>query len=152
MPEALDVASHVTIAGEAPEGGSPAIAAVQLEGVTKRFGDIVACDGVDLAVERGEIHGLLGQNGAGKSTLMKILLGIHTADSGRILIGGRPAVISDPLAAAQMGVAMVHQHFSVIEALTVWENVTLGERGRVDARVAVRHVEDLARRYGLDVD
>jgi general nucleoside transport system ATP-binding protein len=131
---------------------SPAIAAVELEGITKRFGDTVACDDVDLAIERGEIHGLLGQNGAGKSTLMKILLGIYTADAGRILVGGRPVVISDPLAAAGLGVAMVHQHFSVIDALTVWENVTLGERGRVDARAAIHHVEDLARRYGLDVD
>jgi ABC-type uncharacterized transport system ATPase subunit len=147
----LDAASDVAVSGEVPAGASPA-AAVQLDGITKRFGDIVACDGVDLAVERGEIHGLLGQNGAGKSTLMKILLGIYTADAGRILIGGRPVVIADPLAAAEMGVAMVHQHFSVIDALTVWENVTLGERGRVDARAAIHHVEDLARRYGLDVD
>jgi simple sugar transport system ATP-binding protein len=125
---------------------------VQLEGITKRFGDTVACDGVDLAVDRGEIHGLLGQNGAGKSTLMKILLGIHTADAGRILINGRSVAIPDPHAAAELGVAMVHQHFSVIDALTVWENVTLGERGRIDARAAISHVEDLARRYGLDVD
>jgi simple sugar transport system ATP-binding protein len=146
--EAPDVATT----GEAPPRASPAVAAVELEGITKRFGDIVACDGVDLAVERGEIHGLLGQNGAGKSTLMKILLGIHTADAGRILIGGRPVVISDPQAAAAIGVAMVHQHFSVIDALTVWENVTLGERGRVDPRAAIHHVDDLARRYGLDVD
>jgi general nucleoside transport system ATP-binding protein len=128
------------------------VTALQLERITKRFGDTVACDGVDLAVECGEIHGLLGQNGAGKSTLMRILLGIHTADAGRILINGRPVVIPDPLTAAELGVAMVHQHFSVIDALTVWENVTLGERGRVDARAAILHVEDIARRYGLDVD
>jgi general nucleoside transport system ATP-binding protein len=144
--------NDVAITGEAPSRASPAVAAVELEGITKRFGDTVACDGVDLSVECGEIHGLLGQNGAGKSTLMKILLGIYTADSGRICIGGQPVVISDPLAAAGLGVAMVHQHFSVIDALTVWENVTLGERGRVDARAAIEHVEDLARRYGLDVD
>jgi simple sugar transport system ATP-binding protein len=121
-------------------------------GITKRFGDVVACDSVDLAVERGQIHGLLGQNGAGKSTLMKILLGIYTADAGQTLIGGRSVAIADPLAAAAMGVAMVHQHFSVIDALTVWENVTLGERGRIDARIAVRAVEEISRRYGLDVD
>jgi ABC-type uncharacterized transport system ATPase subunit len=142
----------VAITGEAPPRASPAVAAVQLEGITKRFGDTVACDGVDLAVDRGEIQGLLGQNGAGKSTLMKILLGIHTADAGRILINGRAVAIPDPHAAAELGVAMVHQHFSVIDALTVWENVTLGERGRIDARAAISHVEDLARRYGLDVD
>ena len=142
----------MAITGEAPPRASPAVAAVRLEGITKRFGDTVACDGVDLAVDCGEIHGLLGQNGAGKSTLMKILLGIHTADAGRILINGRAVAIPDPHAAAELGVAMVHQHFSVIDALTVWENVTLGERGRIDARAAISHVEDLGRRYGLDVD
>jgi general nucleoside transport system ATP-binding protein len=146
--EAYDVA----ITGEAPARASPAVAAVQLERITKRFGDTVACDDVDLAVDCGEIHGLLGQNGAGKSTLMKILLGIYTADAGRICIAGQPVVISDPLEAAAHGVAMVHQHFSVIDALTVWENVTLGERGRIDARAAIQSVEELARRYGLDVD
>jgi simple sugar transport system ATP-binding protein len=144
--------NDVAITGEAPSRASSAVAAVQLEGITKRFGDTVACDGVDLVVDRGEIHGLLGQNGAGKSTLMKILLGIHTADAGRILINGRPVAIPDPLAAAELGVAMVHQHFSVIDALTVWENVTLGERGRIDARASISSVEDLGRRYGLDVD
>jgi len=141
----------VAIAEEMPVGVSPA-AAVELAGITKRFGGVVACDRVDLTVQRGEVHGLLGQNGAGKSTLMKILLGIYTADAGRILIGGRSVVITDPLAAAAMGVAMVHQHFSVIDALTVWENVTLGERGRIDARAAARHVEEISERYGLDVD
>jgi general nucleoside transport system ATP-binding protein len=141
----------VAIAGEMSMGTSPA-PAVELSRITKRFGDVVACDDVDLAVQRGEVHGLLGQNGAGKSTLMKILLGIHTADAGRIFIGGRPVVITDPQAAAAMGVAMVHQHFSVIDALTVWENVTLGERGRVDPRAAARHVEEISARYGLDVD
>jgi general nucleoside transport system ATP-binding protein len=148
--DALDLALQRATAGEAAAPASRA--AVQLEGITKRFGNIVACDAVDLAVACGEIHGLLGQNGAGKSTLMKILLGIHTADAGRISIAGRPVVITDPIAAAELGVAMVHQHFSVIDALTVWENVTLGERGRIDARAAIRHVEDLAGRYGLDVD
>jgi simple sugar transport system ATP-binding protein len=121
-------------------------------GITKRFGDVLACDAVDLAVDQGQIHGLLGQNGAGKSTLMKILLGIYTADAGQTLIGGRSVAIADPLAAAAMGVAMVHQHFSVIDALTVWENVTLGERGRVDARIAVHAVEEISHRYRLDVD
>ena len=132
--------------------GAPPTPAVELRGITKRFGDVVACDAVDLAVQRGEIHGLLGQNGAGKSTLMKILLGLYTADAGQILLAGRPVVVKDPLAAASMGLAMVHQHFSVIGALRVWENVTLGETGRVDPKRAVRHVEEIAERYGLDVD
>jgi general nucleoside transport system ATP-binding protein len=132
--------------------GAPPTPAVELRGITKRFGDVVACDGVDLVVRRGEVHGLLGQNGAGKSTLMKILLGLYTADAGQILLSGRPVVVKDPLAAASMGLAMVHQHFSVIGALRVWENVTLGETGRVDPRRAVQHVEEIAERYGLEVD
>jgi simple sugar transport system ATP-binding protein len=147
----VEGAPPVATTGEVPRGTSP-VPAFEMVGITKRFGDVVACDNVDLAVERGQIHGLLGQNGAGKSTLMKILLGIYTADAGQTLIGGRTVAIADPLAAAAMGVAMVHQHFSVIEALTVWENVTLGERGRIDARIAVRAVEEIAHRYGLDVD
>ncbi len=135
--------------GEAIASPAPA---VELRGITKRFGDVVACDRVDLRVQPGEIHGLLGQNGAGKSTLMKVLLGLLTPDSGSILIGGQPVVVSDPLAAAELGIAMVHQHFSVIGALTVWENVTLGERNRLDERRSVRHVAEISERYGLDVD
>lgn len=135
-------------------GGAPAppIPAVELRGITKRFGEVVACDRVDLSVPVGEVHGLLGQNGAGKSTLMKVLLGLLTPDAGSILINGRSVVVRDPLAAAEMGIAMVHQHFSVIGALTVWENVTLGERDRLDAKRSIRHVAEIAERYGLDVD
>jgi simple sugar transport system ATP-binding protein len=128
------------------------VPALELRGITKRFGSTVACDGVDLVVHRGEIHGLLGQNGAGKTTSMKILLGLYSADAGQILIHGRPVTVRDPLAAAAMGLAMVHQHFSVVRALTVWENVTLGEAGRVDQRRAVRVVEEIGHRYGLHVD
>ena len=83
---------------------------------------------------------------------MKVLLGLLTPDAGTISINGRPVVVKDPLAAAAMGIAMVHQHFSVIGALTVWENVTLGERDRLDAERAIRHVTELAERYGLEVD
>src|SRR3546814_15517447 len=78
---------------------------------------------------------------------MKVLLGLLTPDAGTILINGRPVVVKDPLAAAEMGIAMVHQHFSVIGALTVWENVTLGEPGRLDGKRAIRHVTAIAERY-----
>jgi general nucleoside transport system ATP-binding protein len=139
-------------ASGAGEATSPPAPAVELRGITKRFGEVVACDRVDLCVQPGEIHGLLGQNGAGKSTLMKVLLGLLTPDGGTIHIGGRPVVVSDPLAAAELGIAMVHQHFSVIGALTVWENVTLGEKSRLDERRSVRHVAEISERYGLDVD
>jgi general nucleoside transport system ATP-binding protein len=132
--------------------GSPAAAAVVLRGITKRFGAVVACSAVDLVVERGEIHGLLGENGAGKSTLMKILTGVVPPDAGQIVIDGHHRTVADPMAAAALGMAMVHQHFSLIEPLTVWENVTLGERGRVDVRAAIRQVEEIGERYGLAVD
>jgi general nucleoside transport system ATP-binding protein len=145
----MEMTTTVVGNGEAPASPAPA---VELRGITKRFGDVVACDSVDLTVAAGEIHGLLGQNGAGKSTLMKLLLGLLTPDAGSIHIGGRPVVVTDPLAAAGLGIAMVHQHFSVIGALTVWENVILGEQTRLDERRAIRLVEEIAERYGLDMD
>lgn len=138
--------------GDATGDTTSPVAAVRIESISKRFGAVIACDAVDLVVHRGQIHGLLGQNGAGKSTLMKILLGLLTPDAGRILINDRPVLVKDPLAAAAMGIAMVHQHFSVIRALTVWENVTLGETDRLDAKESIRHVETLSECYGLDVD
>lgn len=126
--------------------------AIEVRSITKRFGAVAACDHVDLAAMRGEIHGVLGQNGAGKTTLMNVLLGLVTPDAGEILVDGRPVVIHDPVEAARLGLAMVHQHFSLIGPLTVWENVTLGEQGRVDARRTIRRVRETAERYGLAVD
>jgi simple sugar transport system ATP-binding protein len=107
---------------------------------------------VDLQAHRGEIHGVLGQNGAGKTTLMNVLLGLVTPDTGQILMNGAPVAIRDPLEAAARGVAMVHQHFSLIGPLTLWENVTLGEKGKVDARRSIQRATEVAERYGLDVD
>jgi ABC-type uncharacterized transport system ATPase subunit len=127
-------------------------AAVELRGITKRYGSIVACDDVSLSVYPGEIHGLLGQNGAGKSTLVKILIGLAQRDAGEIVLRGTPVQIPDPLAAADLGIAMVHQHFSLVEELTVWENVTLGEAGRPDAARTRALVRNIGERYGLFVD
>jgi general nucleoside transport system ATP-binding protein len=126
--------------------------AIEARSITKRFGAVTACERVDLAVNRGEIHGVLGQNGAGKTTLMNVLLGLTMPDAGEILRDGRPVAIHDPIEAARLGIAMVHQHFSLIGPLTVWENVTLGERGRVDPSGTIRRVQATAARYGLDVD
>lgn len=126
--------------------------ALTLSGVSKRYGPVVACDAVDLTVRPGEIHGLLGENGAGKSTLMKILLGLVHADAGTVLRDGRPVEIETPQIAADLGLGMVHQHFSLIEPLTVWENVILGDTGRVDRAVACAQVEQVAKRYGLPID
>jgi simple sugar transport system ATP-binding protein len=126
--------------------------AVELLGITKRFGGVVACDKVDLTLRAGEIHGVLGQNGAGKSTLMKILIGLVLPDAGVIRVGGNDCLIHDPHAAAALGIGMVHQHFSLVEPLRVWENVILGETTRVDAAVARQEVREIGERYGLEVD
>lgn len=126
--------------------------ALELRGVTKSYGSVVACDAVDLAVAHGEIHGLLGENGAGKSTLMKVLLGLVTRDAGTITYRGTTVEINDPQAAAALGLGMVHQHFSLIEPLRVWENVVLGDTGRVDKAAACAQVEEVSRRYGLPID
>ncbi|MCU1459153.1 MAG: putative transporter ATP-binding protein [Actinomycetia bacterium] len=144
-------ATSSTIATGKPSG-FPVVPAVEMRGIIKRFGSTVACDRVDLVVQRGEIHGLLGQNGAGKSTLMKVLTGLLTPDAGVISIDGVPRIVKDPHAASKLGIAMVHQHFSVIEALTVWENVVLGEKGRLDEAATIKSVRAISERYGLDVD
>ena len=127
-------------------------AAAELEGVTKRFGAVLACDDVHLSLQRGEIHGILGENGAGKSTLMKVLIGLVLPDAGTIRIDGEPCRINDPAEAAEQGIGMVHQHFSLVEPLTVWENVILGERIRLDGAAARQRVGEISERYGLDID
>ncbi|MEU0685690.1 ATP-binding cassette domain-containing protein [Streptomyces uncialis] len=125
---------------------------LQMLGISKHFGPVRACGEVDLSVAAGEIHGLLGENGAGKSTLMKILLGLVVPDSGRVLLRGRDEDITDPLTAAARGIAMVHQHFSLVGPLTVWENIALGDRGRVDRDRVRATVREVGERYGLAVD
>ncbi|MGD9703175.1 MAG: ABC transporter ATP-binding protein [Acidimicrobiia bacterium] len=133
-------------------GGSPPPPAVELVGITKRFGRVTACDRVDLALHRGRIHGILGENGAGKSTLMKVLIGLVLPDAGQIRLNGVPVQIVDPIDAAEHGIAMVHQHFSLVEALTVWENVALGDIGRLDPRHVRERVGQISEQYGLQID
>ncbi|GLW97129.1 ABC transporter ATP-binding protein [Microtetraspora sp. NBRC 16547] len=142
----------MTIDERARELTPPTTPALRLRGISKRYGPVVASDGVDLDVHHGEIHGLLGENGAGKSTLMKILLGLVKRDSGTILRGEEPADITSPQEAVALGIGMVHQHFSLIDALTVWENVILGDTGKIDRTAACRQVEEVSRRYGLPID
>ena len=125
---------------------------VELCQVTKRYGAVVACSAVDLTLRAGEVHGVLGENGAGKSTLMKMLIGLVQPDEGRIVVDGTPRSIHDPQVAAALGVGMVHQHFSLVEPLTVWENVLLGEPVRLDRARARRLVTDIGEHYGLQVD
>ncbi|HKB31427.1 MAG TPA: ABC transporter ATP-binding protein [Streptosporangiaceae bacterium] len=130
---------------------------LELRGITKRFGSLVANDHIDLTVAPGQIHALLGENGAGKTTLMNVLYGLTRADEGEILIDGQPADFHSPKDALAAGIGMVHQHFMLVPVFTVAENVTLGmERtrafGLLDRRRAHREVRELSRRYGLDVD
>jgi general nucleoside transport system ATP-binding protein len=130
---------------------------LELRGITKRFPGVVANDHVDLVVEPGEVHGLLGENGAGKSTLMNILYGLYTADEGEILIDGEPIVLADPGDAIDAGIGMVHQHFMLIPVFTVAENMVLGVEetgrlGRLDRPRASAEVAALAERSGLPVD
>ncbi|MCP1335428.1 ABC transporter ATP-binding protein [Futiania mangrovi] len=130
----------------------PAPLRLSLTGITRRFGALVANDAVDLDVGAGEIHALLGENGAGKSTLVKIVYGLLQPDSGTMRWEGRPVRLASPAEARALGIAMVFQHFSLFDALTVLENIAAGLDGqRADAALAAR-VRDLGRRYGLDLD
>jgi simple sugar transport system ATP-binding protein len=127
--------------------------AVVMSGITKHFpGGVVANEGVDLQVDAGEVHALLGENGAGKSTLSNILTGLYRADAGEISLFGQPVTFHSPRDAIEAGVGMVHQHFRLVEPLTVAENVVLGMPGRFNRRAAERAVVELGRRYGLPVD
>lgn len=130
---------------------------LKMRGITKQFPGVLANDGIDFELRRGEIHALLGENGAGKTTLMKILYGLYQADSGQIDIHGRPVQIASPGEAIRCGVGMVHQHFMLIPPFTVAENIVLGTEPskngvQLDLARAIQKVEDLSSRYGLKVN
>jgi general nucleoside transport system ATP-binding protein len=131
--------------------------ALELRGITKRFGSVVANDGVDFDLRRGEVHALLGENGAGKSTLMSILYGMLSPDEGEVSVDGRTVEIDSPTRAIELGIGMVHQHFMLVPVLTVAENIVLaGEprtrAGLLDVAAASARVRDLSERFGLTVD
>jgi simple sugar transport system ATP-binding protein len=127
-----------------------------MRGIDKRFGAAAANRAVDFTVARGSIHGLVGENGAGKSTLMSILYGFHAADAGTIAINGRDVAIGSPADAIRLGIGMVHQHFMLVEAFTVVENVMLGMATGLLTAKAERDVRaslaGLAETYGLAID
>jgi simple sugar transport system ATP-binding protein len=130
---------------------------LELRGITKRFGPIVANDAIDFDLRAGEVHALLGENGAGKSTLMSILYGLYRPDAGEIEVDGEPVAVDSPARAIELGIGMVHQHFMLVPVMSVTENIVLGGEprrrgGLLDLREGARRVRELSERYGLAVD
>ena len=130
---------------------------LELRGITKRFGSLVANDHIDLTVEAGEIHALLGENGAGKSTLMNVLYGLYQADDGEVLLNDEVQHFAGPGDAMAAGIGMVHQHFMLIPVFTVAENVMLGHEstkagGVLDLATARAKVNEISERFGFHVD
>jgi len=136
--------------------GLPRIESMQMQNIVKRFPGVLANDQVNFEVKAGEIHALLGENGAGKSTLMKILYGLYQPDAGEILLNGQPIIINSPTDSIQYGIGMIHQHFMLVDNLTVAENVALGLKSsrepRLDLDKVTARIEALAQTYGLKID
>ena len=129
---------------------------IEMRDITKVFGEFVANDKINLHLRKGEIHALLGENGAGKSTLMNMLAGLLEPTSGEIVVNGQVVELDSPSKAASLGIGMVHQHFMLVEAFTVAENIILGseltKNGVLDIARATREINELSERYGLAVD
>ena len=129
---------------------------IEMREITKIFGEFVANDKINLELRKGEIHALLGENGAGKSTLMNMLAGLLEPTSGEIVVNGKSEKLDSPSKAASLGIGMVHQHFMLVEAFTVAENIILGSevtnKGILDLKKANADILELSERYGLAVD
>ncbi|WP_244606614.1 ABC transporter ATP-binding protein [Arsenicitalea aurantiaca] len=138
-----------------PQGAAASAPAIELRAINKSFGPVHANRDIDLSVQKGTVHGIVGENGAGKSTLMSILYGFYTADSGDILVNGKTVSISNSSDALSLGIGMVHQHFMLVDNFTVLENVVLGAEGSAllgrSLSKARSELQRLARDYGLEV-
>jgi general nucleoside transport system ATP-binding protein len=142
------------VAATTPEQ-APASRMLEMRGICKRFPGVVANDHVDFDVVAGEVHTLFGENGAGKSTLMRVLYGLYRPEEGEILLSGEPVAVTSPSVAIAHGIGMIHQHFMLVNTLSVAENVALGLRSalsRTDLPTVSRRIEELSERYGLQVD
>ena len=154
MGESGLIDPEVTTPGSA--SGETVVPMVEMRRITKRFPGVVANDNVSFDVRAGEVHTLFGENGAGKSTLMRVLYGLYRPDEGEILVNGQRVAISSPSSAIRHGIGMIHQHFMLVDTLTVAENVALGSRttpgpGNGLEQVSAR-INELADKYGLKVD
>jgi len=127
--------------------------AIELKGITKTFGKIVANDDINLSINRGEILCLLGENGSGKTTLMNMLSGIYQPDSGEIFKDGKPVSIRSPRDAYNLGIGMIHQHYHLVDVFTAAQNIILGQNeGKMDLKAVNEKVKEICNRYGFDID
>ena len=128
--------------------------ALELKNITKRFGQIVANDKVNLSVNKGEILAVLGENGSGKTTLMNIISGIYFPDEGEVFINGSKVKICSPKDAFSLGIGMIHQHFKLINILTAAENIILGNETKEKFNIVQieKEVKKLAESYGFDIN
>jgi ABC-type uncharacterized transport system ATPase subunit len=131
---------------------TPGTSVLELSHITKHYGSVVALDDASLIVRPGTVHALLGENGAGKTTLMRVAYGMVHPDTGAVHIGGKEMQLTAPLAAISAGIGMVHQHFTLVPAMTVQENLALGGRGRLRARDMTACVHEIAKRTGFTLD
>ena len=133
---------------------SDKVPAIELRGITKRFGSVVANDKVDLIVKKGEILAILGENGSGKTTLMNMISGIYYPDEGQILIDGKEVKIRSPKDSFNYKIGMIHQHFKLIDVFTAAENIVLGieDKGKYDLKKATKEIQATCDKYGFKID
>ena len=127
--------------------------AIELKGITKRFGKVVANDSINLEIKRGEILSLLGENGSGKTTLMNMLSGIYQPDEGEIFSDGRKISITSPKDAFSYGIGMIHQHYHLVDVFTAAQNIILGlSEEKMDIKNTNDKVKEICSKYGFDIN